>query len=406
MKGWLPLCLLLWAPAARAQIPVDVTFQGELAAGYDSNIYLETAALPQDIDGVAGMGLLLLASTDLRVGPARSHHLLLNHSADFHQYVLTGGSTESMLQHGAELTYTAAPLAGIRLSAGAGFEHVLLAQQGDAGWITAHGRLWASRELCAWARLLLGYTVEYTDFGVLSSVSRQLGHGPQLWFGLRVARGLVLEPFYALAVETGDSGQLEGTQHQTGAWLSWSLDRPPLKVRAGYQVAVADVITTTTEQNPAGKQVTVQAERSDLIHQWGGEVRLEALPWLEVFVRYESVLGFCDDDDYARHQIFAGAQVLLGWRREPPARKAQRVLELEYEDSAARAVSVVGSFNAWSPEAHRLERDDGTWRGSVKLPPGRQVYMLWVDGKTVPPPGCKTWIRDGYGGKNCVADYF
>lgn len=407
MKGWTPLCLLLaFSTTAHGQTPGGVDLQGGLAAGYDSNIYLETTALPGDVENASGGGLALDISADLRLGLARSHHLLLTYGADLHQYLLTGGGHETSLRHGAGATYGIAPLAGFRLWASAELEHLVLAQQGDAGWLSGTGRLRATRALCGWARAALGYSVEHSWFGALSSVSRQLGHGPELSLGLRVAPGLLVEPFYALSVETGDGGDLRGTQHQTGLWLWWRPDWLPVVFRLGYKLAVVDQTLVTTEENPAGKTVSSVVERDDLIHLWGEEARLRALSWLEVFVRHESVLGSGDGDEaYARHQVFAGVRAQLGWHREPPSPPPQRGLALEYRDDHAQAVSVVGSFNAWNPGANRLQKGPGgLWQGTVRLPAGRHVYMLWVDGKTVPPPGCETWIRDGYGGKNCVID--
>ena len=224
---------------------------------------------------------------------------------------------------------------------------------------------------------------------------------------LRVAPGLVLEPFYSLTVEAGDSGDLEAFQHQAGLWISWRAPWFPLWVRLGYQLAVVDLTMVTQELNPAGKEVHGEVAGRDLLHVVGEEVRLEVLSWLELFVRHESVLGTSDiQQDYTRHQVFAGIQLPLGWSREPAKRQRSTPgrLEVEYEDPNARAVAVVGSFNGWDPDAGRLRRRGNVWHGTVAKPPGRQTYMLWVDGRIVAPPRCKTWIQDGFGGKSCLVE--
>ena len=46
----------------------------------------------------------------------------------------------------------------------------------------------------------------------------------------------------------------------------------------------------------------------------------------------------------------------------------------------ARAVSVVGEFNGWTPDAMPLTcTRGGWWHGRVSLPPGRHVYRFWVE---------------------------
>jgi len=409
MKRYIALSLLFACPGVQAQTSLGISFRGDLAAGYDSNLYLETSALARDVDQAGGAGLELITSTVLRVGQARSHHMLLTYNAGFHQYFLSGGDHESMLQHGAALAYTTAALAGFRFSASAGFDHLVLAQEDDAGWIAFQGRLDADRVLCTWARASLAYRVEYTGFGALSSIARQLGHGPELSLALRVAPGLVLEPFYALTVEAGDSEDMEAFQHQAGLWISWRAPWFPLWICVGYQLAVIALTMHTQEVNGAGKEAPMELAGRDVLHAVGEEIRFEALSWLEVFVRHESVLGTSDiQQDYTRHQVFAGIQIPLGWSRELPIRPTspRSSMEVEYRDPNARAVAVVGSFNGWNPDAGHLHRQGNVWHGTVTIPPGRQTYMLWVDGRTVAPPGCKTWIQDGFGGKSCVVESY
>ncbi len=52
----------------------------------------------------------------------------------------------------------------------------------------------------------------------------------------------------------------------------------------------------------------------------------------------------------------------------------------------SEAVSVVGSFNQWSPEAHPLRRVDGEWRLTLFLPAGTYPYAFVVAGRITRDP--------------------
>jgi glycosidase len=52
--------------------------------------------------------------------------------------------------------------------------------------------------------------------------------------------------------------------------------------------------------------------------------------------------------------------------------------------ATVREVAVIGDFNGWVPDGHRLARgDDGTFRGSFVVGPGRQAYRFRIDGDEV-----------------------
>ena len=84
--------------------------------------------------------------------------------------------------------------------------------------------------------------------------------------------------------------------------------------------------------------------------------------------------------------------------------EARRLVTFRYEDPAASAVSVVGSFNGWSPETHRLQKqEDGLWELTMSLAPGRYSYRFLIDQKKqVLDPSTELTEPDGYGGKNSV----
>lgn len=402
------LLLLLVSSPAGAQIPLGIALKADLAAGYDSNIYLQTAALPAELEAVGGGVFQVEPSIRAVLGPGQSHNLALDYGADFRQYALTSGGHESLLHHHCDLTYTSPPLWGFKFSMTAGLDHLVLAEQPGGGWIAFGGRAAMRRALGDALRAALEYRVEYAAFGLLSSVERQVSHGPVASLGWRVAPGLVLEPSYALTLDTGEPEEMEAIQHQAGLSASWRLPWVPLRLRVGYQVTFLDLTASVTTFNPAGKPVAgPPVERADVLHQVGEEARLEGTGWLEIFVRHESTWGQSNvEQDYGGHQVLAGVVLHHGWERPSAAarsaHKAQRRLEVRYKDDSARSVSVVGSFNGWDPRHSPLRRHDGAWEISVVLPPGRHSYMLWADGKIRPPPGCVTWTDDGFGGQNCV----
>lgn len=84
--------------------------------------------------------------------------------------------------------------------------------------------------------------------------------------------------------------------------------------------------------------------------------------------------------------------------------EARRLVTFHYEDAEAGAVSVVGSFNGWSPETHRLQKlANGSWELTMSLAPGRYSYRFLIDQKKqVLDPSTALTEPDGYGGKNSV----
>jgi len=76
-----------------------------------------------------------------------------------------------------------------------------------------------------------------------------------------------------------------------------------------------------------------------------------------------------------------------------------RPITFSYEDPLATTVSVVGSFNAWTPGADPLVKV-GTekWEGTVHLAEGVHQYMFVVNGKTyVTDPKAERTLQDGFG---------
>jgi hypothetical protein len=81
-----------------------------------------------------------------------------------------------------------------------------------------------------------------------------------------------------------------------------------------------------------------------------------------------------------------------------------KLVTLRYEDSKANSVSVIGTFNGWSPENSRMRRSgSGTWEITLSLRPGKYAYRFLVNNRQqVLDPRCPYEEPDGYGGKNSV----
>ncbi len=82
----------------------------------------------------------------------------------------------------------------------------------------------------------------------------------------------------------------------------------------------------------------------------------------------------------------------------------QKLVTLRYSDSGAHSVSVIGTFNGWSPEHSRMRRaPNGSWEITLSLRPGKYAYRFLInDRQQVLDPHCTTEEPDGYGGKNSV----
>ncbi len=103
----------------------------------------------------------------------------------------------------------------------------------------------------------------------------------------------------------------------------------------------------------------------------------------------------------------AAGLVLLTVLRLPrptPPEPPRVPVELRLAGGKARSVAVVGDFNGWDA-ATMMKGDDGVWRISLSLPPGRYQYAFVVDQeKWVPDPQAATVVDSGYGGADSVLE--
>jgi len=108
-----------------------------------------------------------------------------------------------------------------------------------------------------------------------------------------------------------------------------------------------------------------------------------------------SGVDYAYDEAYVSYSL--GTSSRLNVQRE-------HVFELEgYPD--ASAVYVTGSFADWSPQAHPMVKgEDDVWRATLRLPDGKHLYKLVVDGTWIADPGNPATEDDGYGGENSVIE--
>jgi hypothetical protein len=119
-----------------------------------------------------------------------------------------------------------------------------------------------------------------------------------------------------------------------------------------------------------------------------------------------------NDDNLAADEFDNNLAELAGGYRELTARElamgsapreSRRLVTLRFQDSEAKSVAVVGSFNGWSPASSPMQKKGETWEITLSLAPGRYSYRFLVDEKKqVLDPSSSGTEPDGYGGRNSV----
>ncbi len=67
-------------------------------------------------------------------------------------------------------------------------------------------------------------------------------------------------------------------------------------------------------------------------------------------------------------------------------------------------VNLAGSFNAWQHDRNRMRPlpEDGEYRATLVLPPGRYEYKFVVNGEWLADPGATEWAINPHGSLNSV----
>jgi len=78
-------------------------------------------------------------------------------------------------------------------------------------------------------------------------------------------------------------------------------------------------------------------------------------------------------------------------------------VEFSFNAPDAASVFLAGDFNEWNSSDNPLENDNGTWKLSLDLDPGKYMYKFVVNGTDwKPDPNNPETEDDGYGGENSV----
>lgn len=86
-----------------------------------------------------------------------------------------------------------------------------------------------------------------------------------------------------------------------------------------------------------------------------------------------------------------------------PADASNALVRFVFYSPDARAVTVAGSFNDWSPSAAPLARvDGGVWTVTLTLPLGQHQYAFVVDGQRWVADPAAPAVDDGFGRRNSV----
>lgn len=124
--------------------------------------------------------------------------------------------------------------------------------------------------------------------------------------------------------------------------------------------------------------------------------------------------GQLDALSYDRMYALAGLSLALGSAGAravtEPDRSRQGGAQLDagttrFEVCApgAREVAVVGTFNAWSAEAGRMQRTaPDCFAREIAIPPGHHRYQWMIDGKLARPDDAPAYAPDGFGGEDAV----
>ncbi len=80
-------------------------------------------------------------------------------------------------------------------------------------------------------------------------------------------------------------------------------------------------------------------------------------------------------------------------------------VEFEFEDADAKKVSIVGNFNDWNKDANPMKLENGIWKCTLKLKPGKHEYQFVVnDTDWIVDPKSGTSVKNKYEGMNSVIE--
>ena len=88
----------------------------------------------------------------------------------------------------------------------------------------------------------------------------------------------------------------------------------------------------------------------------------------------------------------------FGPPRYSGARQTLRGVNFICKAPQAQAVSLIGDFNGWNPDANPMrQQPDGAWLIMVELRHGHHRYAFWVDGQLTLDPRAQGITRNDQG---------
>jgi 1,4-alpha-glucan branching enzyme len=92
---------------------------------------------------------------------------------------------------------------------------------------------------------------------------------------------------------------------------------------------------------------------------------------------------------------------------ETKQKAKRRKVNFQIWAPAAKAVSLMGSFNQWNAKTHPMKKDrDGYWHKSIMAVPGRYEYRYLIDGCWENDPANSHCCPNEYGTFNNVVEVF
>lgn len=80
-----------------------------------------------------------------------------------------------------------------------------------------------------------------------------------------------------------------------------------------------------------------------------------------------------------------------------------RKVRFEYKAPEAMDVHLVGDFNGWDTGNNPMEKDEnGIWKTSISLRPGRYEYRFIEDGTWQNDAACSSRVPNEFGSWNCI----
>ncbi|MFZ5950694.1 MAG: isoamylase early set domain-containing protein [Candidatus Rifleibacteriota bacterium] len=89
----------------------------------------------------------------------------------------------------------------------------------------------------------------------------------------------------------------------------------------------------------------------------------------------------------------------------PTASGEESEVDFELEDAEATKVSIVGTFNNWDKNANPMKKENGVWKCTLKLKPGKHEYQFVVNETDwILDPKSGNNVNNKYEGKNSIIE--